>query len=182
MFSLDQHNGSITNLNLRAEKHGDENQPACDIKISVDLPSVGLDDISRGLCESLFRKPGAGDQLPLVEVGKKPEPGFTALRHPGLEPVKVKQKFPGYELDVRGPNDDTDLFFADAEVKNFSIDAREGGTATVTFSVGVHVDEDDIAGLLPFLRDPDAVLTLVPPKAAAQQDDTKPSAGLDEAA
>lgn len=169
MFALDQYNGKITNLNLRAEKHGDENQPACDIKVSVDLPSVRLDEISPGLCESLFRKPGPGDQLPLVEVGKRPDPGFTALRHPGLEPVKVKQKFPGYELTVAADEENEGQFFADAEVKNFAIEAREGGTATVTFSVGVQVDEDDIAALLPFLRTPDAVLKLVPPKAQAEQ-------------
>lgn len=180
MFTLDKQNGSITNLNLRAEKHGDKNQPACDIKISVDLPSARLDDISTGLCESLFRKPGAGDQLPLVEVGKKPEPGYTALRHPGLEPVNVKQKFPGYEITVAAPHaeEDSGLFFADAEVKNFKIDPREGGTATVTFSVGVNVDEEEIAGLLPFLRDPDAVLTLVPPTRAVDNGDED----LDEAA
>jgi len=172
MFALDKHNGQVSNLNLRALKCGDENKPACDIKIAVDLPSTHLDDISSGLCESLFRKPGAGDQLPLVEVGKQPEPGFTALRFPGLEPVQFKQKFPGYELSVGiNEGDEEPLFFADAEVKNFVINPREGGTATVTFSVGVDVDEQDIAGLLLFLRDPDAVITLVPPKAQAQRDD-----------
>lgn len=177
MFNLSKSNAKITNLNLRAEKHGDQNQPACDIKVAVDLPAERLDDISPGLCESLFRRPGAGDQLPLVEVGKKPEPGFTALKHPGLEPVKVNQKFPGYELTVHAPEQDEDAtFFAGAEVKSFTITAREGGTATVVFSVGVQVDEEDIAALLPYLRDPDAVLTLVPPKAQAQQDETKEAA------
>ena len=29
MFQLDSSNAQITNLNLRAEKYGDENQPAC---------------------------------------------------------------------------------------------------------------------------------------------------------
>ena len=169
MFHLDKSNASITNLNLRAEKHGDENQPACDVKVSVDIAAEGLNDIHPGLCESLYRRPGKGDQRPLIEVGKGSDQAFTVVKHPGLEPVQLKQKFPGYEMHVRGPNDETDLFFADAEVKNFKITPHEGGTTNITFSVGTHVDEDEIAGLLPFLRDPDAVITLTPPKAQAQQ-------------
>lgn len=169
MFHLDKSNANVTNLNLRAEKHGDENQPACDVKISVDIPAERLNDIHPGLCESLYRKPGKGDQLPLVEVGKKPEPGFTVVKHPGLEPLQLKQKFPGYELTIGKDEDEEGLFFADAEVKNFTITPHEGGTTNVKFSVGAHVDEDEIAGLLPFLRDPGAVITLTPPKAQAEQ-------------
>jgi hypothetical protein len=171
MFNLDNANAQITNLNLRAEKHGDENEPACDIKVSVDIPAERLDDIHPGLCESLYRRPSTGDQIALID--KKAEQAFTVVRHPGLEPVRLKQKFPGYELQVFSPADSDGsegLLFADAEVKNFTITPHEGGTTNVTFSVGVTVDEDDIAGLLPFLRDPDAVLTLVPPKAQAQHD------------
>lgn len=169
MFHLESSNAQITNINLRAEKHGDENQPACDVKISVDVPAEALNDIHPGLCESLYRKPGKGDQLPLVEVGKKPEPGFTVVKHPGLEPLQLKQKFPGYEVTITKDDDEEGLFFADGEVKNFKITPHEGGTTNVTFSVGTHVDEDEIAGLLPFLRDPDAVITLTPPKAQADQ-------------
>lgn len=169
MLNLEKSNAKVTNLNLRAEKHGDENQPACDVKISVDLQAERLNDIAPGLCESLFRKPGKGDQLPLVEVGKKPDPGFTVVKHPGLEPVQLKQKFPGYEVSIARPEADDGVFFADGEVKNFKITPHEGGTANVTFTVGVYVDEDDIAGLLPFLRNPDAVVTLTPPKAEAEK-------------
>lgn len=170
MFNLKNENAEITHLNLRAEKHGDGNEPACDIKVSVDLAAERLDDIHPGLCESLYRRPTTGDQIALID--KKAEQAFTVVRHPGLEPVKVKQKFPGYELQVFKPADtDGDpIWFLNAEVKNFTITPHEGGTTNVSFSVGTNVDEDDIAGLLPFLRDPEAVLTLVPPKAQAQHD------------
>src|SRR5690606_26569425 len=104
------------------------------------LSAERLNDIAPGLCESLFRKPAKGDQLPLVEVGKKPEPGFTVLKIPGLEPLQLKQRFPGYELTIASDNDSLGLFFADGEVKNFTIKAHDGGTANVKFSVGVHIE------------------------------------------
>lgn len=168
MFNLNESNASITNLNFRGEKHGDETEPACDVKISVDLPAERLNDIHPGLCESLYRKPGKGDQMPLVEVGKGAG-AFTVVKHPGLEPLLLKQKFPGYEVRICKPESEDELFFADGEVKNFKITPHEGGTTNVTFSVGTLVDEDDAANLLPFIRNPDAVVTLTPPKHGAEQ-------------
>lgn len=169
MFHLDDSNANITNLNLRAEKHGEVNQPACDIKVSVDIQAEALNDIHPGLCESLFRKPGKGDQMPLVEVGKGAG-AFTVVKHPGLEPLQLKQKFPGYEAKITKPMCDEEdaLFFADAEVKNFKITPHEGGTTNVTFSIGTQVDEEEISDLLQFLRDPEAVITLTPPKSSAE--------------
>ena len=172
MFKLERENAKITHLNLRSEKHGDENTPTCDIKVSVDVAAERLGDIHPGLCESLYRQPTTGDQIALID--KKAEKAFTVIRHPGLEPVKLKQKFPGYELLVFAPGSDDDedgIAFVDGEVKNFTIIPREGGTTTITFSVGTEVDEDDISGLLPFLRDPDAVLTLTPPSRQAESTD-----------
>lgn len=169
MFHLDKSNAQVINLNFRGEKHGDETQPACDIKISVDIPAERLNDIHPGLCESLYRKPGKGDQRPLIEVGKGADNAYTVVKHPGLEPLQLKRKFPGYEISILAPEADEGLFFADAEVKNFKITPHEGGTTNVTFSVGTEVDEDDAAGLLPFIRNADAVVTLTPPKAQAEQ-------------
>lgn len=168
MFSLNGSNVSVTNLNVRIERHGDERETACDVKLSVDVPAERLNDLSSGLCESLFRKPGKGDQMPLVEVGKKPDPGFTVLKHPGLEPQKLKQKFPGYELQVGSNADAEPLFLADVEVKNFTIEPHEGGSTTITFTASSEVDDDEIGELLALLRGEDAVATLVPPKAQAQ--------------
>lgn len=171
MFNLKAENVSVSNLNIRIERHGEDRETACDIKLVVDVASDRLNDLSPGLCESLFRKPGKGDQMPLVEVGKKSEPGFTALKHPGLEPARIKQKFPGYELHLGADADAEPLFLADVETKNFTIDAHEGGSATITFTASSLVDDDEIGDLLALLRNESAVATLTPPKALAQQDE-----------
>jgi hypothetical protein len=144
--------------------------------VSVDVPAERLDDIHPGLCESLYRRPGKGDQRPLIEVGKGADQAFTVLKHPGLEPLQLKQKFPGYELSVATPENDPEegLFFPDGEVKNFKITPHEGGTTNVAFSVGTPVDEDEIAGLLPFLRNPDAVITLTAPTKQTAKDTEEP--------
>jgi hypothetical protein len=168
MFGLKDSNARLTNLNVRCERHGEERATACDVKMVVDVEAARLNDLSPGLCESLFRKPGKGDQMPLVEVGKKQDAGFTVLKHPGLEPQKLKQKFPGYELRLSPPDVDKELFLADVEVKNFTIEPHEGGSTRITFTASSLVDDDEIGELLALLREEDAIATLTPPKAQAQ--------------
>lgn len=167
MFNLEKQNGRVTNLNIRIERHGDERQPACDIKMVVDMPSERLDDIHPGLCLSLYRKPGKGDQIALID--KKSGDAYTEVRHPLLEPLKLKQKFPGYEATI-STGDEEGLFLADVEIKNFTIDPHEGGSTTITFTASSTVDRDEIGSLLEYLEGEDAVLSLVPPSKVAQDE------------
>lgn len=177
MFHLDNQNVSVSNLNIRVERHGEERVTAVDLKLVVDQPAERLDDISPGLCESLYRKPSHGDQISLID--KKAENAFTVLRHPGLEPVKLKQKFPGYELALNFPDGegDDEMFFADAEVKNFTLEAHEGGTTAVAFTVSTVIEDDsEIGFLVSLLRGEDAVARLTPPKREADQGEQKQAA------
>ena len=177
MFNLDKSNAKISSLTSRVELHGDERKPAADMKLSVDVPATALNGISPGLCESLFRKPGRGDQIALI--GEKKE-AFTVLKHPGLEPQKLKGKFPGYEFALGQQVHDgveEEAFFADAEVKNFTVTAREGGTAEVDFTVSIsEIDDEDFSALRRLQIAGTAIVTLVPPKAQAQQDETQEAA------
>jgi hypothetical protein len=161
MFNLSKHVAKVIHLSIRIERHGDERKPAADVKLVVDLPAEALNDIHPGLCESLYRKPAAGDQIALID--KKSDKGFTVVRHPSIEPLQIKQKFPGYELSINTEAQGEDVFLADAEIKNFLIKTHEGGTATVTFTASSLIDRDDIAALLDFLEREDATVTLDPP-------------------
>jgi hypothetical protein len=177
MFQLENQNVRVSNLNIRVERHGDERVTAVDVKLVADQPAERLNDISPGLCESLYRKPSRGDQIALID--KKAENAFTVLRHPGLEPVKLKQKFPGYELvlNTLDGTDNDELFFADAEVKNFTLEPHEGGTTAVTFTVSTVVEDDaEIGFLVSLLRAEDAVVRLTPPKREADQPEHKEAA------
>jgi hypothetical protein len=83
MFGLTDHNVSVTNLNLRVEKHGDERKPACDIKIVADIPSERLNEISPGLAAHSAGKPSP---MPLPRH-ERPR------RQPGLFPSTRQWEF-----------------------------------------------------------------------------------------
>lgn len=173
MFNLKKSKAAIKSLTSRVELHGDERKPASDIKLAVDVPAEQLDGISPGLCASLYRQPSHGDQIALID--KKSDRLFTQVRHPTLAPQQLKNKFPGYEIELgQGQDDDYDMaaFFADAEPKNFTITAREGGSSTVEFTVSVgDVSDEDFLALRALQVAGTAIVTLVPPKAQAQQDE-----------
>ena len=67
MFSLNNQEAKIANLNTRAEKHGDESVKACDLKIECTLHSSVLDCFDKGLRKILYRKPAAGKLFQLVQ-------------------------------------------------------------------------------------------------------------------
>lgn len=167
MFSLDKNNTKVTHLSLRIERHGEERKPACDIKLSVDVPAERLNDLHPGLCESLYRQPSKGDQISLID--KAAEKAFTVVRHPCLEPQKLKQKFPGYEATLAPQGEEAGIFLADVEIKNFTIEPHEGGSTTISFTASTLVDEDEIAELLTRLQAEDATVTLTPPSRQAEQ-------------
>lgn len=169
MLSLHQHNASLSNLNLRIERHGDERQLAADLKLTVNVAGPVLNDIERGLHESLFRKPAAaGEQPDLIDPAL-----LTAVKFPLMEPVKLSHKFPGYEVEI-GDGDEEPLVLADVELKKISAQAIEGGSAELVFTLSAAIDEEEAAELTRLYVREDVVLSMTPPKAQAQQD---PDAG-----
>lgn len=171
MLALQQHNASLSNLNLRIERHGDERQLAADLKLTMSVAGTVLNDIERGLHESLFRQPGAGEQPDLIDPAL-----LTAVKFPLMEPVKLAHKFEGYEVEI-GDGEDEPGVFADVVLKKISARAIEGGSAELVFTLSVEIDEDEAAELTRLYVREDVALTLVPPKAQTQHDAANDDAG-----
>lgn len=165
MLTLEIHPATLSNLNIRTEKHGDELQLAADLKLSMNVHGVVLNDLEPGLHESLFRKPGSGEQQDLIDPGM-----LTAVKFPHLDPISLSHKFPGYELELSEDGEEQPAFFTDVEIKKISAKALEGGSAALTFTASVSIDPDDARELTDLLVRQDVFVTLTPPKAKAQQD------------
>lgn len=168
MLSLHQHNAYLSNVNLRIERHGDERELAADLKLSANVAGLTLNDIERGLHEALFRQPGSGEQPDLIDPAL-----LTAVKFPLMEPVRLAQKFPGYEFEI-GDGETEPLVLADAELKKITAKAIEGGSAELVFTLSAVIDEDEAAELTRLYVREDVVLSMKPPMAQAQQD---PDAG-----
>jgi hypothetical protein len=166
MLAIDRHNASMSHLQIRIERHGDDRKLAADIKLSMNVHGTVLDDLERGLHESLFRKPGSGEQQDLIDPAS-----LTAVKFPHIQPLVLSHKFTGYEASIGfGDEEDVELFLADVEIKKITVQPLEGGSVEMTLTASANIDSDDVAELAILLVAENVALTLTPPKAAAQID------------
>jgi hypothetical protein len=159
VFSLQNQDVKIANVNFRAEKHGEENVKACDLKIEATMHSSVLDCFDKGLRKTLYRKPSAGEQsnLPLGDDN------LTERKLPRLAPLKWDEDFPGYELHiVTGLAIDEELKQEDVELSGFVFEAMDGGSVAVTFRASLYPD-GRAAGKLFQLIQETVEITLIPP-------------------
>lgn len=166
MFQLQEARARIANVNPRAEKHGDENKLACDIKVEVTLSGDALNAFDPGLRAALYREVRKGEQAELPGIG---DSKFGAVRFPMLKPVNWDEEFPGYTLLVGaglGLSDPVEL--ADVMLRKFTFLPLTGGSLEMTFSVVAHPEADEVGALCTMIQD-DAVLTLTPPATDGEQ-------------
>lgn len=156
----------VASFNPRAEKHGEKNVAAGDIKFDVKVHSSVLDAFDASYRPFLFRKAeAAGDQPGLLK-----DDVLTALAKPNLKPLSLDEEFPGYTLRLgAGLEASKQLVLTGAKLSGFKFEAQQGGSVAMSFSAAVHPDSEQ-AGALCALIQEQVELTLDPPPAAAQAD------------
>lgn len=164
MFALEKHEAKISNVNLRAEKHGGERKLGVDISIKLQAGNEVLDGLEKGLRQSLFRKAAKGEQLDAFADKE----GLVAVKHPCLGSLPINGEYAQYEIDIDGMLEGTDtLPLIDVKLKGFVIEALEGGSVAVAFKVQAQVDSEELAELADALIRETILLTLRPPSAQA---------------
>lgn len=168
MFNLENHPAKIASFNPRAEKHGDENVIAGDLKFEVTCGNGALDHFDKALRKMLCRKPASGEQsdLPLSDTD-----GLTQRKLPHLAPLKWDEDFPGYTLSITtGLALDEALKLSDVELSGFVFEALDGGSVSITFRASFHPDGRTSGKLCQLIQET-VDITLTPPDAGepAQQ-------------
>lgn len=159
MFELTDKAAKLESFNPRAEKHGDENKLAGDIKLAVTMGNGVLSHFDGKLREALYRKASQGEQQDLIDG----QDALVAVRFPRLGSVKWDEDFPGYLLQIGtelGLADTIEL--VDVTLRKFSFQPLEGGSVAVGFSIICHPDPSE-AGALCALIQEDVQVTLIPP-------------------
>jgi hypothetical protein len=144
MLTLEKQKAKLTSLNPRAEKHGDENVPAADLKFTFDAPNTILSEFHPELKSSFYRKADASDAQGELVDG----PGhLPKLRFPRVPGIKWDGDMVGAALTVHygtGGKSDIEL---EVDVDGFSFDFKDGGTVTTSFRAKAKPDDKEIAKL-----------------------------------
>jgi len=166
MFQLEKHLVKIASFNPRAEKHGEDNKLAADIKFEVDVSNAILDEFDKDLRKALYRKAAKGEQPDLIEGAD----GLVAVKFPRIGALSWEEEFPGYEIELDGGLGLADpLILVDVTLRKFKFAAIEGGSVSMSFSAVCHPEPSE-AGQLCALIQEQAELTLTPPSAQAKAD------------
>jgi hypothetical protein len=146
MFELSASPATLANLNTRTEKVGKDNhRPAADLKFSVDLHNSALDSIHPGLLKSLYRgNDESGSQGDLVASADT----LTTPRYPKAKAWASTEDWPGYFLSVtKGEFDPKQVDLDKVTLKGITVDAKNGGTVTVTFTCSGYPTGEDVGKL-----------------------------------
>lgn len=163
MFSLTKQTVFVDNVNLRAEKHGQENKLAFDVFMSLHVSNDVLNHFDANLKSALFKK-GDSPQGELLADEQR----LCGLRFPKIGTVKWGEKFPGYSLTLHlGINDDSDIVLDDVELDRFSFKPMEGGAVNMRFRAIVHPQQEDIGALCELIQS-DVDISAVPPAPAQE--------------
>ncbi len=169
MFELRDAAAKVANFNPRAEKHGDENKLAGDLKLVVVVGNTVLDYFAKGLRQALYRKAAAGEQQDLIEGSD----GLTAVKFPRLGALSWDEEYPGYELVIgSGLGLSEPIVIADVMLKRVRFEPLEGGSLQMTFSAVFHPTKGE-AGALCALIQNDVQLDLNSPLSQGNGDKPK---------
>lgn len=170
MFSLTNQKLKLNNINVRAEKHGDENKLAADLKLSMKVSNDVLVHFHPSLRSFLFKEGDAAQsELPIDD-----EKRLTSLRFPNMGSISLSDEMAGYEFKLHyGIGGKSDIKLLDCQVDKFRFTPQEGGTVEASFRVIVHPQAAELGRMCELIQD-DITITLTPPE--EQQQDLQKAA------
>lgn len=162
---------TLSNLNTRVEKHGDDSVSAIDLSINYDAPNTILDDFMPGLLDAFYKASEAGDDSQATmdgfEISAKP-----LLRFNNLGAQKLGVEMVGHRFAVEyGIDEDVGIVLPAVNVGKFSLELKDGGTVSMKFRVQANSGlTEQIIGKLAMLISQEVRVTLTPPDVKAEDD------------
>jgi hypothetical protein len=174
---------TLSNLNTRVEKHGDESVSAIDLTINYDAPNSVLDNFQPGMLDAFYKEAEAGDDSQATmdgfEISTKP-----LLRFNRLGPQKLDVELVGHRFAIEyGIDAEVGIVLPDVNVGKFVLELKEGGTVSMKFRVQTSTGlTEQIIGKLAMLISQEVRVTLTPPevKPAKEEQPSLVLPGMDE--
>jgi len=164
MFELSKQKSKLVDFNPRSELNGAELVPAGDLKIKVDLGNDCLAMFHPTLKNFLYHLDASPDAQDLAQQGERTEPN---LRIGNLvPPLRLSDEIVGAEVTIHwGSSAKSDIIFPLANINNFKLEPKEGGTVEITFRAQVSRIEEKHAGKLATMIGGEVEISIVPPSA-----------------
>lgn len=165
MFSLKNQAAKLTNVNPRAELHGQDKKLAVDLKFEIKVSNDVLSEFDASLKGSLYKKADDGQGDLIADPGYLP-----TLKFPLMGAVKWGKSFDGYETVIHyGVSGAQDIHLVECAVDNFRFDCQDGGTVVVSFRVIAHPEASELGRLCEMIQQ-EVEMSLIEPEAETVQE------------
>jgi hypothetical protein len=155
----------LANVNIRAEKHGDDSATAIDLKFSLTTGNSVLNRLAPGLREALYYRSASTEGQAQIDGIEELLPD---LRFPAIESIRCSDEIVGakvcIEYGIGGPGD---IHLAECKVNAFRIECLPGGSVEIGFRVQTSHIPEGALDKLGKLLDGEANITLLRPELTA---------------
>ncbi len=139
-FSLTKERFTLSSINTRGEKHGDERVPALDLKFTATLSNSILLKLHPGLRDALYVQDRQRDIE--SDYGRK-------LKFPLLGTMPYDLEVPRVKLRVHDcDSESNDVVLSDGKANKFKIAPMEGGSVAIAFRVQFSDYDTDVLAAL----------------------------------
>ena len=138
----------LANVNVRSEVHGEEREPAADLKFECDVSNDVLSELHPALKALLYHFDASRD-ADLADRGKKAESGFLPhLRFQALgAPLKWEGEMAGALVSVGVAGTKRSIELSPVKVNGVAFEPLDGGVVRLSFRVQCHPSERDFGAL-----------------------------------
>lgn len=141
MLTLTHQLIKIAHMNIRTEKHGEEDVTAVDLKLLVDLPNDYLEDLAPGLLEALYHRDASRPDL--LERLSMP-------RFPNLGAIPWNASVEDWELTIELYDGLSDYILS-VDLDKLSFECKQGGTVVFRMRAKLYPSQKDIAAITTWL-------------------------------
>lgn len=141
IFQLVKERCRLAHINIRAERHGEEEVPAIDLKFEFSTANNLLSKLHADLREAFYKADESGD----LAGGDN----IRTLRFPLMKnTISWDLEIPRTLLRLHGDTPESDIVLGGGKTNNFKLEMLEGGTVNWSYRVQVsQPDEEAIAAL-----------------------------------
>lgn len=163
MYSCQEQNHKLINVNPRTELHDDEHRLAVDLTVETRGSNDILSEFSPELKSAFYRKADASDTQGDLMAD---EPGYLpSLKFPAIGAIKYEYEGTGYDTTVHiGLGGKSNIVLSETTIDKFSFECHDGGTVITKYRIIAHPKTEDIGRLAEMIQQ-EITLTLEPPKA-----------------
>lgn len=165
MFEIKNLKATVTNINPRAELHGEDTFLACDVSLTLHTSNQIMDELAPGLKAAFYQGEPRQNSDPQSGLDLVDD-YLPHLRFPCIKRFGWTFDGTGYEVVIHGEPGVADIVLTGCKVNQIKLEPQDGGSVKLSLRIQAAPSESLIAQLCHHIQN-EVDVTITPPEEAA---------------